>query len=34
VDKIATEKNALTEDEILAHMELGAHPALMMDPMI
>ena len=34
VDKIATEKNALTEDEILAHMETGAHPALMMDPMI
>ncbi len=34
VDKIATEENALTEDEILAHMETGAHPALMMDPMI
>ena len=34
VDMIATEENALTEDEILAHMEAGAHPALMMDPMI
>jgi acetyl-CoA synthase len=34
VDKIATEENALTEDEILAIMETGAHPALMMDPMI
>ena len=34
VDMIATEKNALTEDEILAHMEASAHPALMMDPII
>ena len=34
VDKIATEKIALTEDEILAYMETSAHPALMMDPMI
>ena len=34
VDMIATEENALTEDEILAHMEASAHPALMMDPMI
>jgi acetyl-CoA synthase len=33
-DMIATEKNALTEDEILAHMEAVAHPALTMDPMI
>ncbi len=34
VDMIATEENALTEEEILAHMEASAHPALMMDPMI
>ena len=34
VDKIATERNALTEDEILAYMETGSHPALMMEPMI
>ena len=34
VDMIATEENALTEDEILAHMEASAHPVLMMDPMI
>ena len=34
VDMIATEENALTEDEILAHMEASAHPALVMDPMI
>ena len=34
VEKIATEKIALTEDEILAYLETSAHPALMMDPMI
>lgn len=34
VDMIATEKDALTEDEIQAHMEAVNHPALMMEPMI
>ncbi|MBE9525301.1 MAG: hypothetical protein IMY76_09385 [Chloroflexi bacterium] len=34
VDMIATEQNALTEDEILAHMETVAHPALIMEPML
>jgi len=34
VDMIATEQNALTEDEILVHLELTGHPALAMEPMI
>nr|MBN1228472.1 hypothetical protein [Anaerolineae bacterium] len=34
VEMIATEECALTEDEILAHMEAAAHPALTMKPMI
>jgi acetyl-CoA synthase len=34
VEMIATEENALTEDEIMAHMEAVGHPALMMEPMI
>ena len=34
VEMIATEENALTEDEIMAHMEAIGHPALMMEPMI
>jgi len=33
VDSIATEEDALTEDEILAHMEAVDHPALKMEPM-
>jgi len=34
VDMIATEQNALTEDEILAYLESTGHPALAMEPMI
>jgi acetyl-CoA synthase len=34
VDMIATEQNALTEDEILVHLESAGHPALSMEPMI
>ena len=34
VDKIATEKNALTEDEVLVFMEAVYHPALNLEPMI
>ena len=34
VEMIATEENAQTEDEILAHMEVVGHPALVMEPMI
>jgi hypothetical protein len=34
VDRIATEENALTEDEILAHLQTAGHPALMMEPML
>ena len=34
VDKISTENDGLTEDEILSSMEACAHPALAMDPMI
>jgi acetyl-CoA synthase len=34
VDMIATEENALTEDEILVNMEAIEHPALTMEPMI
>ena len=34
VDMIATEETGLTEDDILAHMETVAHPALTLDPMI
>jgi acetyl-CoA synthase len=34
VDMIATEETGLTEDEILAHMETVAHPALALEPMI
>ena len=34
VDMIATEQNALDEEEILAYMESVGHPALMMEPMI
>ncbi|MEA1979284.1 MAG: hypothetical protein U9N80_15450 [Chloroflexota bacterium] len=34
VDKISTENEGLTEDEIISSMEACAHPALTMDPMI
>jgi acetyl-CoA synthase len=34
VDMIATEETGLTEDDILAHMETVAHPALTLEPMI
>jgi len=34
VDRIATEQDALDEEEILARMEVMEHPALMMEPMI
>ena len=34
VDKISTEKDGLTEDEIISSMDASAHPALAMDPMI
>jgi acetyl-CoA synthase len=34
VDMIATEETGLTEDNILAHMETVAHPALTLEPMI
>ncbi len=34
VDMIATEETGLTEDDILAHMETVAHPALTLDTMI
>jgi len=34
VEMIATEQNAMTEDEILTHMEAMGHPALVMEPMI
>jgi acetyl-CoA synthase len=33
VDRIATEQNALTEDEILVQLESAGHPALSMEPM-
>jgi len=34
VDMIATEREATSEDEVLAHMEAVGHPALAMEPMI
>lgn len=34
VDMIATEQNAMSEDEILAYLEETGHPALSMEPMI
>ncbi|MEA2008172.1 MAG: CO dehydrogenase/CO-methylating acetyl-CoA synthase complex subunit beta [Chloroflexota bacterium] len=34
VDMIATEQNALSEDEILPHLEAVGHPALTMEPMM
>ena len=34
VDKIATEQSALTEDEIMAHIEFVGHPTLAMEPMM
>ena len=34
VDMIATEENAIDEDEILAYMEAVGHPALTMEPMM
>ena len=34
VDMIATEREATSEDEVLAHMEAAGHPALAMEPMI
>jgi acetyl-CoA synthase len=34
LDKIATEEDATTEEEILAHMEKVGHPALALDPMM
>ncbi len=34
VDKISTENEGLTEDEIISSMDACAHPALTMDPMI
>jgi acetyl-CoA synthase len=34
VDMIATEENALSEEDILAHIEACGHPALSMPPMI
>jgi acetyl-CoA synthase len=34
VDMIATEQNALTEDELAALLEAAGHPALSMEPMI
>ncbi|MEA3340120.1 MAG: CO dehydrogenase/CO-methylating acetyl-CoA synthase complex subunit beta [Chloroflexota bacterium] len=34
VDMIATEKDTMSEEEVLAHMETAGHPALSMEPMI
>jgi acetyl-CoA synthase len=34
VDRIATEQNALTEEEILVRLESAGHPTLSMEPMI
>ena len=33
-DKIATEEDATTEEEVVAFMEKVGHPALTMDPMM
>ena len=34
LDKIATEEDAKTEEEVLAHMEKVGHPALTLDPLM
>ncbi len=34
VDKIATEQDALTEEQVLAHIESAGHPALGMEPVM
>jgi acetyl-CoA synthase len=34
LDKIATEEDAMTEEEVLAHLEKVAHPALSLAPLI
>jgi len=34
VDIIATEQNAVGEEEILIYLETAGHPALVMDPMM
>ena len=33
-DKIATEEDGLTEEEVMAHLEKVGHPALTMDPLM
>ena len=33
-DKIATEDDATTEEEVLAHLEKVGHPAVSMDPLM
>ncbi len=33
LDKIATEEDAMTEEEVMAHLEKVGHPALTLDPM-
>jgi acetyl-CoA synthase len=34
LDKIATEEDAMTEEEVMAHLEKVGHPALSLDPLI
>ncbi|RLC90529.1 MAG: CO dehydrogenase/CO-methylating acetyl-CoA synthase complex subunit beta [Chloroflexi bacterium] len=34
VDMIATERDGMSEEEVLAHMEAAGHPALAMEPMM
>jgi acetyl-CoA synthase len=34
LDKIATEEDAATEEEVAAHLEKVGHPALSLDPLI
>jgi len=34
LDKIATEEDAMTEEEVLAHLEKVGHPAVSLDPLM
>jgi len=34
IDKIPTEEDAMTEEEVLAHLEKVNHPAIALDPLM
>ena len=34
LEKVATEEHAMTEEEVLAHLEKVSHPALSLDPLM